>query len=88
MAHIRPDYFWKYKTKFENVGFKIYIYIFEGGSKDEMSIEDVKLTATETLPRIGSSPSGVLHIPFVASSFWGLITPEPSFWSLALTSQT
>ena len=58
MAHIRPDYFGKYKTKFENVDLKkiyiyvcvyIYIYIythtyiFEGGSTDEMSTEDVKL---------------------------------------------
>ena len=29
MAHIRPDYFGKYKTKFENVDLKkIYIYIY------------------------------------------------------------
>lgn len=29
MVHIRPDYFAKYKTKFENVDFKIYIHLRE-----------------------------------------------------------
>lgn len=43
MAHIRPDYFWNYKAKFENPNLKK-IY-FEGGSSDEMSTEDVRLTA-------------------------------------------